>query len=138
MMYALDMGKMGPVMADPQFVAMSEAAIVKQDPPLVMTDPGPDAGAAPSMFFCVEVEDADKWIAGFEAHANSKTGTWGYEVPITRGEFVDEAKTRVLKCATKPGLVGAYMEGVAMEKLRPAASATRACSSSPRTSARRR
>ena len=66
-----------------------------------------------------EVADADKWIAGFKAHADSKTGTWGYEVPITRGEFVDESKTRIFKSATRKNVVGAYMEGVDMSKLGP-------------------
>jgi len=119
MMYALDMAKFGPVMADPQFVAMSDAAIVNMPPPLMMSDPGPTAGAAPSMFFCVEVDDPDKWIAGFEAHGSSKTGTWGYEVPIARCEFCDESKTRVFRCASNPNLVAGYMEGVQMEKLGP-------------------
>merc|ERR1719240_2449252 len=96
---------------------MSEAAIVSQAPPLLMTDPGPTAGPSPSMFFCVEVEDPEKWIAGFWAHASSKTGTWGYEVPIVRGDFCDESKTRVFQCASNPNLVGGYMEGVAMHKL---------------------
>ena len=118
-MYSLDFAKFGPVMADPQFVEMSEKAIVSQAPPLLMADPGPEAGEAPSMFFYVEVADVDKWIEGFKAHADSKTGTWGFEAPITRGEFVDESKTRVFKCATNPKLVAGYMEGVKMAKLGP-------------------
>lgn len=118
-LFALDFAKFGPVMADPQFVEMSEQAIVSQDPPLIMTNPGPGAGDAPSMFFYVEVADAEKWIAGFEAHGSSKTGTWGYEVPISRGEFCDESKTRVYKCASNPNIVGAYMEKVNMGKLGP-------------------
>lgn len=118
-LYSMDMAKFGPCMADQQFVAMSEAAIVSQAPPLVMTDPGPTASEAPSMFFCVEVADAEAWVAGFRAHGASKTGTWGYEVPITRGEFCDESKTRVFTCATNPKFVGAYMEAVRMDKLGP-------------------
>ena len=63
--------------------------------------------------------DPDKWIAGFKAHATSKTGTWGYEVPITRAEFVNEEKTRVFKSAMRPSVVGGFMEEVRMEKLGP-------------------
>merc|ERR1712054_294156 len=85
------------------FQEMSKEAIVSQDPPLLMTPPGPDAGPKPNMFFWVEVKDVDKWIAGFKS----------------RGEFVDEAKTRVFKCVTNPNIVGAYMEGVQMDKLGP-------------------
>jgi len=118
-LYAMDMAKMGPVMADEQFQKMSEAAIISQPPPLIMADPGPDAGEAPNMFFWVEVEDVDKWIAGFKAHGDSKTGTWGFEVPITRGEFCAEANTVLYKCQTNPKLVGASMEGVRMDKLGP-------------------
>lgn len=40
-------------------------------------------------------------------------------MPITRGEFCDESKTRVFTCATNPKLVGAYMEAVRMDKLGP-------------------
>ena len=66
------------------------------------------------------MKDADKWIAGFKVHATDKTSEyWEGEVPITRSEFADETKTRIFKCATKPNLVGAYMEGVKMEKLGP-------------------
>lgn len=119
-MYALDMAKFGPVMASEPFQEMSKLAIVSQDPPLLMTPPGPDAGPAPSMFFWVEVSDVDKWIAGFKAHGLGRTSElWEGEVPISRGEFCDEAKTRVFKCATNPKLVGAYMEGVRMDKLGP-------------------
>jgi len=122
-MFGLDFAKFGPVMADPQFVEMSAKAIVSQDPPLIMADPGPPPEGAPpgppSMFFYVEVADVDKWIEGFKAHGTSKTGTWGYEVPVARGDFCDEGKTKVYKCATNPKLVGAYMEGVRMDVLGP-------------------
>lgn len=120
LLYALDMAKMGGVMREPAFKEMSEKAIVSQAPPSFINDPpGPSGGGPPSMFFFTEVADTEKWIAGFKAHADSKTGTWGYEVPITRGEFVNEAKTRVFKSATRPNVVGAYMEEVRMEKLGP-------------------
>ena len=124
-MFALDMAKFAPVMQEESFVEMSKAAIASQAPPLIISDPPapgsepPAASEPPTMFFWVEVADADAWIAGFKAHANSKTGTWGYEVPITRSDFVDEAKTRVFKSATRPNVVGAYMEGVRMDKLGP-------------------
>lgn len=119
-MYALDFAKFGPVMASESFQEMSKEAIVSQDPPLLMTPPGPDAGPKPNMFFWVEVKDVDKWIAGFKAHGVGKTSElWEGEVPISRGEFVDEAKTRVFKCVTNPNIVGAYMEGVQMDKLGP-------------------
>merc|ERR1712046_294556 len=100
----MDMPKFGPVLESDAFKQMSEETIVNQPPPLVMLDPPagpPPAGAeAPppaNMFTFMEVEDRGKWTEGFLAHANSKTGTWGYEVPITRSEFCDEAKTRVFK-----------------------------------------
>jgi len=118
-LFSLDFPKFGPVMADPQFVEMSAAAITSQDAPLLMTNPGPDADDAPSMFFYVEVDDPDKWVAGFQAHGTSKSGTWGYEVPLSRGEFCDESKTRAFKCATNPKLVGGYIEKVRMDKLAP-------------------
>lgn len=122
LMYALDMAKMGVLMQEPAFKEMSEKAIVSQSPPAFISDPGPPSGDAtgpPSMFFCTEVADPDKWIAGFKAHATSKTGTWGYEVPITRAEFVNEEKTRVFKSAMRPSVVGGFMEEVRMEKLGP-------------------
>jgi hypothetical protein len=102
----------------PPLSARSEKAIVSQDPPLIMTDPGPE-NPGTSMFFSVEVEDADKWIEGFKAHGTSKTGTWGFEVPSAREDFVDESKTRIFKSATKPNVVGGYMEGIKMEVLGP-------------------
>merc|ERR1719473_2275642 len=119
-LYAMDMGKFGPVMASEAFQEMTKIAIVSQDPPLIMSPPGPDAGPTPTMFFYVEVSDVDKWIAGFRAHGASKTSElWEGEVPIARGEFCDESKTRIFRCATNPKLVGAYMEGVQMDKLGP-------------------
>lgn len=117
-MYAMDFAAFGPVMESAPFKEMTELAIVSQAPPLIMTPPGPDSGPAPNMFFWVEVADADKWIAGFKAHATESTVA-GVTVPITRGEFVDESKTRIFKCATNPKLVGAYFEGTKMEKLGP-------------------
>merc|ERR1719399_1588932 len=90
-----------------------------------MVNPGPPPEDAPppagppNMFFYVEVADPDKWVAGFVAHGSSKTGTWGFEVPLARGDFCDESKTRVYKCASNPKLVGAYMEGVKMDALGP-------------------
>lgn len=117
-MFSMDFAAFGPVMEESDFKAMSEKAIVKQDPPLIMSDPGPE-NPGTTMFFCVEVEDPDKWIAGFKAHATSTTGTWGFEVPKARGEFTDETKTRVFKSATKPNVVGGYMEGLKMDVLGP-------------------
>jgi len=117
-LFALDMAKFGPVMAEPAFEEMSKAAIVSQDPPSIIANP-PGESATPNMFMCVEVEDPEAWIAGFKAHADSKTGTWGFEVPITRGEFVDESKTRLFKSATRANVVGCYMEAVDMSKLGP-------------------
>ena len=119
-MYAMDFPRFGPVMESAPFKEMSEKMIVSQPPPLIMTPPGPEAGASPSMFFWVEVSDKDKWIAGFKAHATSKTSEhWEGSLPIMRSEFVDEEKTRIFTCSTNPKLVGAYMEGVKMEKLGP-------------------
>ena len=99
---------------------MAEKAIVSQAPPLLMSDPSPaDGPDPPNMFFYVEVADVEKWVAGFKAHGTSKSGTWGYEVPVSRADFCDESKTVVYRCATNKNLVGAYMEGVRMDVLGP-------------------
>ena len=71
------------------------------------------------MFTFMEVEDTDKWIEGFKAHADSKTGTWGYEVPITRGEFCDDSKTRIFKSVSNEKRVAVYIEAIDMTVLGP-------------------
>merc|ERR1719231_1013944 len=95
------------MMSEPAFVEGIKDAVVSQDAPMLMAEmPAPGADAPPSelqtVFFSYEVDDADKWIEGFLAHATSKTGTWGVEAAMTRAEFCDEAKTRVFSQRPTP------------------------------------
>merc|ERR1719473_794146 len=119
---------MGAMMSEPAFVEGIKDAVVAQAPPMLMGEvpkPGADAPpAAPAaaagtvdMFFSYEVADADKWVEGFLAHANSKTGTWGVEAAMTRADFCDEARTRVFKSAADPNKVGGMCFGVDLGKM---------------------
>jgi len=125
-MKSVDMEKMGALMGSENFVKMSAEAIVQDPTPMLMVDPPPPGtppppGPAepPTMLFWGEVADTDKWVKGFKAHGSSKTGTWGYEVPITRGEFCDEAKTVTFKSKKRANWCGGIMFNVMMEKLGP-------------------
>ena len=67
----------------------------------VLVPPGPDGPAVANMFAVIMCEDSDKWIQSFKLHADSKTGDWGFEVPVTRAEFCSDSETRIFKCATR-------------------------------------
>ena len=125
----MDMAKMGPMLQSEAFKAMGEKALLSQDPPSVLMDMPPPGAPPPStpptpppppdMWVVVEVADADKWIAGYKAHATSTTGTWGYDVGMTRSEVCDESRSKVYKSAKRPNVVAAMMCGVKVEKLGP-------------------
>lgn len=118
---AMDMATFGPVMEEPDFKKMLAKAVVSQAPPLLMADmpppSEPPAGGKLDIFFTYEVEDVDLWVEGFVAHGSSKTGTWGVEAKYARGEFCDEARTRVFKSAYNSKRVGAAIYDVDVAKM---------------------
>lgn len=85
----------------------------------VLVPPGPDSPPVANMFAHILCEDADKWIHSFKLHGSSKFGDWGFEVPVTRGEFCDDSKTRVFRCVEDPNVVAIDLIGVKNEVLGP-------------------
>ena len=109
------------MMEEPDFKKMLEKAIVKQDPPSLIAD-APAPGTPPpaeklDLFFSYVVEDPDKWIKGYQAHATSKTGTWGVEAKYTRSEFCDESRGRVFRSVYDPKRVGGLCYATDMAKM---------------------
>lgn len=123
--FDVSMEKFGAFMAWDKFKEMSEIAIVSQDPPMIQMDPPapgapppPASAGKPTMFVSLEVKDADKWIAGFKAHATDKKGTWGtVESKYSRSELCDETKTRVFKSKMNPNRVGAFICDIDVAKM---------------------
>jgi len=124
--FSVDMPKFGSFVELPEFEEMSKLAYSEEspppelllDPPSESSAPSTDAPAGnPNIFVTVEVASADKWIEGFLAHGTSKTGTWGFEVPLTRAEVCDESKTRVFKSALNPNRVAVQIFNADMAKM---------------------
>jgi hypothetical protein len=124
----VDMGKLSALMSEPTFVEATSGEFNPSAPPAMLLPPSNLSGvpgemeegsSTPDMFIRMEVEDFDKWLAGFTANSDSKTGTWGYEVPVTRGEMCDDSKTRVFRSVDFPNRVAVAMYGIRMDVLQP-------------------
>ena len=118
----VDMGGLGAFMGGEtyqKYVADADNEKVDPEAGNVLAPAGPDAPPVADMFAILAVKDFDVWYAGFKEHSTSKTGTWGFEVPITRSEFCDDAKTRVFRSVKDPNCVAIDMKQVDMSKLGP-------------------
>ena len=117
----VDAGKMGSFMGSEAFMTYNNdhGFEFKKEEGAFLLPAGPDAPAVCNMFAVVESEDGciDKWIAGFKAHATSKTGTWGFEVPMTREEFCDDTKTKIFKSVSDPNVIAIDLHSVEQEKI---------------------
>jgi hypothetical protein len=94
---SMDMEKAGLIFADPAFVKMEDDLGVKDKDVRSLADPWP-VGQGPTlshMTCTMKVKDTGKWVKCFLEHATSTTGSWGYDVGITRGECCGESKTEV-------------------------------------------
>lgn len=115
----VDMPKMGATMGHEEFIKMTSDMNV-QTKLNMLNNIGPDTADKPTMLIQLTVEDFDKWQAGFQAHATSKTGTWGYEVPCTREEMCDDSKTKIYRAAEGGNKIAICLVDVKMEVLGPA------------------
>jgi len=64
----------------------------------------------------MEVNDFNVWYEGLTLHADSKTGSWGLELPVTRSEIVDDEQTLVLRSTKTPNRVMVVMTDVRSHK----------------------
>lgn len=78
--------------------------------------PAPLEGVWPKIVITMEVSDFDVWYEGFTMHADSKKGSWGLELPITRTEIVDDEQTLVLRGTNNPNRVMVVMTDVRSHK----------------------
>jgi len=78
--------------------------------------PSPLEGVWPKIVMTMEVNDFNVWYKGFTLHADSKTGSWGLELPVTRSEIVDDEQTLVLRSTKNPNRVMVVMTDVRSHK----------------------
>lgn len=91
----VDMEKLGPCLADPNFKRL-ETALGERNKIMKVSTPMPPAAPKPDLAITAVLSDYSKWIAGFNQHA---TGTVisGTTVAMSRAEMMDEKRTEVFR-----------------------------------------
>lgn len=115
----IDAEKMFTIMGSEAFKTYNEdnGFIFPKEGGAFLLPAGPDAPKVCDMFAIQKTEDSGRWIEGFKAHASSKTGTWGFEVSMTREEFCDESKTKLFKSVSDPNTIAIVLGGVQQESI---------------------
>jgi hypothetical protein len=100
-LFNVNMAKMGEFMGskkseDVQFTVLGPLRIAV-NPPGPGPPPPPADAPLPTMFATMEVKNFDHWYVGWQAHATSKTSTWGYELLGLSSDFCEESPTQVFR-----------------------------------------